>query len=197
MSVASGSTKLVLKAPGGVTLTKTAQLADGASYTVVGLATDNSAELHLYRNGGADPGSARLRMIHAAPELGNANLALNDKVVAEGAGYTDATQYWTLPPGAEKLSVLDPSSKEMALGMRSIPLAAGTATSAYVVGSRGERVKVVLVDDATTAPAAAPQTGLGGLAGDDGGGPNWALAAAAALAVGGAIALLRRRRASR
>ena len=136
-------------------------------------------------------------MVHAAPELGDANLALNGKVVAKRAAYTDATQYWTLPPGAEKLTVLDPSSKKMALGMRSVPLAAGTSTTAYVVGSRGERVKVVLVDDATTAPAAAPQTGLGGLATADGGGPNWAAAAAAALAVGGAVAILRRRRASR
>ena len=48
----------------------------------------------------------------------------------------------------------------------------------------------------TTAPSAAPQTGLGDLAPRDGG-PNWPLAAAAALAVGGAIALLRRRRPSR
>jgi hypothetical protein len=195
-AVDAGPATFVLEAPGGVTLTKRAKLAEGASYTVVGLASGNSAELDVYRNGAADPGRARLRMIHAAPELGDANLALNGKVVAERAGYTEATQYWTLPPGREKLTVLDPSSEEMALGMRSISLAAGTATSAYVVGSSGERVKVVLVDDTTTAPAAAPATGLGGLALRDGGGPNWALAAAAALAVGGVIALLRRRRAS-
>ena len=192
-AVPSGPTRFVLEAPGGVRLTKSARLLDGGSYTVVGLARGNSAELRLYRNGAADPGRARLRMVHAAPELGTANLALNGKVVAKGAAYTDETRYWTLPPGPEKLAVLDPGSEEMALGMRSVPLAAGTATTAYVVGSRGERVKVVLVDDATTAPAAAPQTGLGGLATKDGGGPNWALAVAAALVVGGAIALLRRR----
>ena len=105
------------------------------------------ADNRQYRHLLADPGQARLRMVHAAPELGDANLALNGKVVAKRAAYTDATQYWTLPPGAEELTVLDPSSKKMALGRRSVPLAAGTSTTAYVVGSRGERVKVVLVDD--------------------------------------------------
>ena len=88
-------------------------------------------------------------MVHAAPELGDADLALDGKVVAPNAGYTDATQYWTLPPGREELTVQAPGSDEMALGMRSLPLTAGTATSAFVVGSGGERVKVVLVDDAT------------------------------------------------
>ena len=135
-------------------------------------------------------------MVHAAPELGDANVALDGKVVAHRAAYEDATDYWTLPPGQEQLEVRDPGSKKMAIGIRSLPLSAGTTTTAYVVGSKGERVRVVPVDDATTAPSAAPQTGLGGLAPHDGGGPNWALAAAAALAVGGAIALLRRRRSS-
>ena len=193
--VPAGKTKLVLKAPGGITLTKTQRLDDGASYTVVGLASGDSAELRAYPNEGAIAGQARLRMVHAAPELGNADLALDGKVVAANAAYTDATQYWTLPPGREELTVQAPGSDDMALGMRSLPLSAGTATSAFVVGSRGERVKVVLVDDSTSAPSAAPQTGLGGLAKQEQGGPNWALAVAAAVAVGGGIALLRRRRA--
>lgn len=196
-SLPSGPTHFVLKAPGGVTLKKTVNLVDGDNYTLAGLATANAAEIRVYRNGAADPGEARLRMVHAAPELGDANLALDGKVVAHRAAYTNATQYWTLPPGPKQLEVLDPGSKKMAIGMRSIPLSAGTTTSAYVVGSKGERVKVVLVDDATTAPSAAPQTGLGGLAQNDGDGPNWALAAAAAIAVGGAAALLRRRWTSR
>ncbi len=192
----SGTTHFVLKAPGGVTLKKTVRLADGDSYTLAALATANAATIHVYRNGAADPGKARLRVVHSAPELGDANVALDGKVVAHRAAYEDATDYWTLPPGREQLEVRDPGSKKMAIGMRSLPLSAGTTTTAYVVGSKGERVRVVPVDDATTAPSAAPQTGLGGLAPRDGG-PNWALAAAAALAVGGAIALLRRRRPSR
>ena len=191
VTVASGAAALVLEAPGGVTLRSNERLADGASYTIVALAKGKAAELVSFRNGDAKPGLARLRMIHGAPELGDANIEVDGTVVAEGAGYTDATRYWGLAPGRPEVAVLDPATGQEALARQEIPLAAGTATSAYVVGSAGEATRVVLVDDATLAPAAPPETGLGGSYSD--GGPNWLLALAAALAVGGAAALVRRR----
>jgi hypothetical protein len=194
-TVPSGSTKLVLTAPGGVTLKNSARLANGATYTIVGLARGKAAAIHLYRDGGAKPGRARLRMVQAAPELGDADLALNGRVVAGSVPYRAATRYWTLPPGNEQLAVQHPGSSEMALGSASLPLSAGTASTAYVVGSKGERVRVVLVDDATTAPSAAPQTGLGGLVEDDGGFRNWGTVIAAAL-VAALVAIALRRRAS-
>jgi hypothetical protein len=188
----SGPVRLVLEAPGGVTLRANERLADGASYTVVALAKGESAELVLFENGGAEPDRARLRLIHAAPELGDADIALDGLVIAEGAGYTDATRYWGLDPGRPQLAVLDPTTDEPALARQELPLAAGTATSAYVVGSAGEATRVVLVDDATVAPAAPPETGLADLV-PEGGGPNWPLALGVALAVGAAVALTRRR----
>jgi hypothetical protein len=192
-SVPSGATKFTLKAPGGVKLTKSTRLANGARYTIVGLATGKAGVMHLYRGRGAEPGKARLRMIQAAPELGDADLALDGKVVAGSVPYRAATRYWTFPPGNEQLTVQDPGSNAMALGKASLALSAGTASTAYVVGSKGERVRVVLVDDATTGPSAAPQTGLGGLVEGDGGFRNWGGVIAAALVTGlVAIALLRR-----
>ena len=98
--VPAGKTRFVLKAPGGITLTKTQRLADGASYTVVGLAAANSAELRAYRNEGAVAGKARLRMVHAAPELGDADLALDGKVVAAGAGLHRRHPVLDASPGA-------------------------------------------------------------------------------------------------
>ena len=89
-----------------------------------------------------------------------------------------------------------PGSNVVALGKSSLPLSAGTANTAYVVGSKGERVRVVLVDDATTAPSAAPQTGLGGLVEDDSRFRNWGGAIAAALATA-LVAIVVRRRATR
>jgi hypothetical protein len=194
-TVPSGFTKLVLRAPGGVALKKSVRLANDATYTIVGLARGQAAAIHLYRDGGAKPGRARLRMVHAAPELGNADLALNGKVVAGSVAYRAATRYWTMPPGNEELAVQRPGSAEMALGKASLPLSAGTASTAYVVGSKGERVRVVLVDDATTAPSAAPQTGLGGLAERDAPFRNWGAVIAAAL-VAALVAVALRRRAS-
>jgi hypothetical protein len=191
VTIASGPTELVLEAPGGVTLRANERLADGASYTIVAFAKGKAAELVSFRNGDAKPGKARLRMIHGAPELGEADIQVDGKVVAEGAAYTDATRYWGLEPGRSEVAVLDPATGEEALPMQEIPLVAGTATSAYVVGSAGEATRAVLVSDATLAPAAPPETGLGGSYAE--GGPNWLLALAAALAVGGAAALVRRR----
>jgi hypothetical protein len=178
-----------------VALKRTVRLADDATYTIVGLAQGRAAVIHLYRDGGAKPGRARLRLVHAAPELGDADLALNGKVVAGNVTYRAATRYWTMPPGNEELAVQRPGSAEMALGKASLPLGAGTASTAYVVGSKGERVRVVLVDDATTAPSAAPQTGLGGLADRNTPFWSWGTVIAAAL-VAALVAVALRRRAS-
>jgi hypothetical protein len=70
-----------------------------------------------------------------------------------------------------------------------VSVSAGSATTAVLVGSRGEKARWVLVDDATVAPSAAPQTGLGGLS-TPGGGPPWLAALLAALGAGalGAVA---------
>ena len=44
------------------------------------------------------------------------------------------------------------------------PLSAGTATTALIVGSRGEPTRIVTISDGTAAPEGAPATGFGGLA---------------------------------
>ena len=63
-----------------------------------------------------------------------------------------------------------------------VNLAAGTASTAYAVGSGGERTRFVVVQDGVDAPAGGPATGLGGLSGDDG--APWLAALLAALAAG-------------
>ena len=59
--------------------------------------------------------------------------------------------------------------------------AAGTSSTAYAVGSGGERARFVVVQDAVDAPAGGPATGLGGLSGED---TPWLAALLAALAAG-------------
>ena len=44
-----------------------------------------------------------------------------------------------------------------------LSLVAGTSATAYVVGSAGERIRFVVLEDAASGPAAGPATGLGGL----------------------------------
>src|SRR5437763_481578 len=61
-------------------------------------------------------------------------------------------------------------------------VSAGTASTAIVAGSAGQRERVILATDSTKAPSGAPKTGFGGLA--SGGGVPWALALLAALVAG-------------
>ena len=48
-----------------------------------------------------------------------------------------------------------------------MPLTAGTSSTAFVIGSAGEPVQVIVASDRVAAPRGAPATGLGGLAGED------------------------------
>src|SRR3954454_19215068 len=68
-SVPSGDAKLSLS--GGPSASLQHTLADGASYTVVALPKGSKgAALEVLRNGKAIAGQAKLRIMHAAPELG-------------------------------------------------------------------------------------------------------------------------------
>ena len=77
------------------------------------------------------------------------------------------------------------------LASKGVRLTAGTASTAFVLGTQGQKVRLVVATDSTVAPGHAPETGLGGLAGK--GGPSWLLVALAALAagsLGGAVYLV-------
>lgn len=185
VAVPAGQTAFQLSAPGGVELTGDEQLEAGKGYLLVAMATTNGAELRLFPEAAATSGDAWLRMIHAAPELGDADLSVGGKTIAKGAAFTDATDYIRLDPGDYKLAVQDPASGDAVLA-ENVPLAAGTANTALVVGSEGEATQVVLVEDDVTAPAGGPHTGFGGLAdlADSVGRPDWPLTLLAAIFAG-------------
>lgn len=182
-SVPAGDDPLVLHGPGGLVLKGSAAFGAGHAYTVIALAKGKSAQLRSFADGAARAGIARLRMIHASPELGSPNLIVGGKVIAKAAPYGADTGYTDFKPGSYKVMVENPADNSTVIPTATVPLVAGSTTTAVLVGSRGEMARWVLVDDATAAPTAAPQTGLGGLAGDDGGRP-WLLALLAALGAG-------------
>jgi hypothetical protein len=194
VSVPAGDSKLGLTAPDGVELNADQDLEAGRSYLAVALTTDDGGELRIFRDRGATASLARLRMIHAAPELGNADIAIDGEVVAKDAAYTDATDYLQLEPGDYRVDVESPKNGDTVL-TDSVSLASGTSNTALLVGSQGERARIVVVEDDVAAPSGAPETGLGGLA-RHGSAPDWIAAVVAALAAGGFGLLLMRRRAS-
>src|SRR3954471_1957990 len=151
------------------------KLKDGRSYIVVALAKESGegAELHVYPANEPGKGKAIVRAIHAAPELGDPDVKVDDRVIAESLKYGEATDYVDVPPGAAEVSVTRAGGKGGALATKpGVPLTAGTATTAVIVGSRGEPTKVLTISERTAAPAGAPAPGCGGLARDAGGPPR-------------------------
>jgi hypothetical protein len=173
-------------AAGGAALAKlTETVADGTSYTLVAMAKpgDKGVALKLYEDAKPRSGKALFRLIHANPELGEPDVKVGDEVVAEKVPYTQATDWIPVSPGAKDVSIWKPGGKGQAMAVtKGVPLTAGTATTAVVVGSRGEPTRIVILSD-TAAPPGAPQTGLGGMA-QDGAPSRWLVALLSALAAG-------------
>jgi hypothetical protein len=156
-------------------------LAEGARYTVVALPKGSAGfDLKVLRDGTAAPKDAKVRVVHAAPELGKPDIRLGDRTIAQGVEFRSDTGYLKVDPGASKLAVTRPTGGAPVLQKR-VPLAAGTATTVILAGSGGSEARLIAVNDATVTPAGAPHTGLGGLARH---GAPWALALLAALLAG-------------
>jgi hypothetical protein len=173
----------------------TQQLEDGHNYTAIALALGSKGfQIQVYKDGRARGKKARLRVIHAAPELGSPNVRLGQRTIAEKLAFKEATPYLSMAPGSYALSIVRPGSSS-AVFTKQVSLSAGAATTAIVAGSGGAPTMVISATDDTKTPAGAPETGLGGLA--RGGGPPWLLAILAALlagALGAAVQLSLARR---
>jgi hypothetical protein len=160
----------------------TQPLVDGARYTALALAKGPAGyELKVYRDGTPKAGTARLRVIHAAAELGSPNVMLGKRTIAEDVAFKAATPYLSVSPGSYELAVVRPGSTTPIFS-KQIAVSAGEASTAIIAGSGGARERLIMATDDTLTPAGAPETGLGGLAG--GGGPPWLLVALAALFAG-------------
>jgi hypothetical protein len=175
--------------PGGDSLaTATERLENRARYTVVALG--NGAEsLRILRDGTARPGGSQLRVVHAAPELGAVEVRLGDTPVAQLDGFESVAGYTAVDPGAYAIRVTRPNGGSTLAARGGVPLTAGTSSTAFVVGTAGEPLDVVVAADRSAVPRGAPQTGLGGLA-DDGPSLLAALLAGLLAAVGGAVAYM-------
>jgi hypothetical protein len=165
--VPAGQVTFELRAPGGRALAEAQETLDNrAHYTVVAM-QNGSEELAVLLEGRARGGSASLRVVHAAPELGDVGVNLGDVRVARAVGTGEVTDYMTVEPGAYALRVTNPADGSTIAGRGAVPLTAGTSSTAYVIGSAGEPVQAIVAADRTAAPRGAPATGLGGLADDE------------------------------
>ena len=193
-STRDGSVTVTLVPGGGgkALASKKLSLRDGR-YTVIAAPSGKGVVLRSYRDGSPQDGKARVRAIHAAGEIDEADLKVDDKTVARNVKPGASTPYLELPPGSYTFAMMMPGGGGDPLVKASgVELVAGTSSTAVVVGRGGEPTKIVLASDGSSGPVAGPDTGLGGL--DDG--PPWALAllvGAMAGALGGGAWLLARR----
>jgi hypothetical protein len=164
-------------------------------YTAVAWREGDRVALTLFSDGTAQAGQASVRVVQAAGELGESDVQLDGQTLASALPPGEASDYQSVDPGDYGLQVTRPDGGGSPLAESDVSLAAGTASTAFVVGSGGQPVDVVLAEDDVAAPSQGPATGLGGLGHDNG--PPWAAILAAALCAGalggGAYRLARRR----
>ena len=105
---------------------------------MIAVPDDGGVGLRVYKDGNAVPGKARLRTINAAAELDKADMRVDGQAIAR-IRPEEATSYASVPPGRHDLSVTRMGGGGGALASASgVPLVAGTASSAIVLGSRGD-----------------------------------------------------------
>ena len=173
--------RLILNGQSSPLVSETVRLGPG-KHTVVAVGDGKNVDLLVYRDDGVEPGKATLRAIHVAAEVGKADVSLDGKTVVTGVGLGDATDYLPVPPGRHSVAVTRPGGEGGALVKAQVRSVAGTASTAFVVGSAGMPAQVVLTEDGTAGPTAAPATGLGGATSDGG----WLLILGSSL-IGGAL----------
>jgi hypothetical protein len=164
-NVPAGQVAFEFPDPGGGSIPSASErLRDRAHYTVVG--TRDKGPLVL-EEGRPQGGTARLRVVNAAPELGGVDVMLGDQSVAEGVRYGDVSAYAGVGPGAYALRVTNPQDGSTIASRGAVTLTAGTSSTAFVIGSAGEPVDAIVASGRAAAPRGAPATGLGGLAGEN------------------------------
>jgi hypothetical protein len=134
-------------AGGGRTLAAgTATVGNGA-YDIVVLEREMKVFLAVYRAQGGKAGTSLVRVIHAAPELGSPELDVDGKEAVKSLSYTHATPYLSLAPGVHHLGAMRPGDTTPLVAGVTMHLMSGDAYSSLVLGTRGQRVKVVTLVD--------------------------------------------------
>ncbi len=144
--IRTGSFRWSLSQRGKRLATGTATLGGGA-YDLVVLDDPSGPALGIYRSQGGRPGTSRIRVIHAAPELGSPQLNLDTSVAVKSLSFSQATPYFTLRPGAHTLAATRPGDTTPLFAPTRTRLRPDAAYSAVVIGSLGQRIRVVTLVD--------------------------------------------------
>lgn len=145
-SIRSGRFRWTLQGGGKTLASGSASVGDGA-YDIVVLERQMKVWLGIYKTVAGKPGTSLVRVIHAAPELGAPELTVDGREAVRSLAYRQATPYVSLPPGAHTLGAMRPGDSTPLVSGAQMSVRPGKAYSAIVVGTRGQRVRVVSLVD--------------------------------------------------
>lgn len=145
--LAAGPMRWTLSAGGDTLASGNATLGDGR-YTAIAAPRGSGLALRLFRNATrASRDKARVRVVHASPELGTPDLLVDGKRVVQKLGFGKATPYLALAPGRHDLAAVRAGTDEKLLSADGVRLRGSTTTSAIVIGTRGEPARIITVTD--------------------------------------------------
>jgi hypothetical protein len=144
--IRSGRFRWKLEGGGKQLASGTATVGDGA-YDIVVLERQMKVWLGIYKAKGGKSGTSLVRVIHGAPELGAPELMIDGKQAVKKLAYLQATPYVSLPAGAHTLGAMRPGDSTPLVSGAHLSVTPGKAYSAIVLGTRGQRVRVVSLVD--------------------------------------------------
>jgi hypothetical protein len=144
-SLRSGTFRWSLSGAGKTLASGSATVGDGA-YDIVVLEQKSTVKLGIYKASAGTPGTSRVRVIHGAPEFGSPELTVDGKEAVKRLAYTQATPYVSLKPGSHTFAAVKPGTTNPLISATETTRA-GQSYSAIVLGTRGQRVRVVTLVD--------------------------------------------------
>jgi len=175
-------------------ISTTLEAVEGRAYTVAGLGAFADLALRVLNDEISlpPPGQSRMRVVNAAPRVGDLSIRREGTAVIERAAFGNASSYVFVPAGRTTLTVAPAEAGATELP---VTLEAGAVYTILVLEKDGALTAAVRQDarGSTVVPHGAVETGLGGTTGGFDVRP--ALLAAAALGLALAVrSVVRRRR---
>lgn len=140
-------------------------LQSGGAYTVgaVGLAGDGSLSARIYEDDNMlpAPGNAKLRVIHAVPDVASVDISSRDgEPLFTALGFPNATSYVEVPAGTYALDVNAAGTNTSAFVIPEATFSEGAVYSALAVGQAEDRSLEVLVTEDSGASGGGGATSL-------------------------------------
>lgn len=148
-------------------------LADNTDYTIAAIGFFASIQpLVLVDNRTTNPNAARVRFVHAAPDVPNVDIGINNAGTNAGTlfnnvafGNAASEGYIEVPAGTYNLGVFLDASNALALPVNNLQLENNTVYTVFAMGSLAQgNVQAVVFVDAIPSPGAAALLSFAGLA---------------------------------